>query len=328
KQYPILCRKSAISEERAVSGGSGTGRYSLRSPATAWAEGGQFNGPPSPCADTADRAGPSVAPTAPEHILLDINQLAAGKAFMAVGAGALSENDRFYAFTTDATGFRQYTLQIKDLHTGKLLRVRRQRGTSVACAADNHTAFYPTEDKVTKASNQLWKQARGQRRDTLVYEEKDERFQVHVELPRSRAYLLFSSHSHTASEVRYLPADRPNGRWRLVRQRRANIEYDVDHHGDRFYIRINDTGRNFRLVSAPIAKLRPEYWQEIVPHRTDVMLEGIDLFQDYRLLHERAQGLEQLVITDLNSGDTHHIAFDEPAYSLGGEANPEWETHT
>jgi RimJ/RimL family protein N-acetyltransferase len=99
----------------------------------------------------------------------------------------------------------------------------------------------------------------------------------------------------------------------------------VDHHGDRFYLRINDTGRNFRLVSAPIAHLKPEHWQEIVPHRTDVMLEDIDLFQRYRVLHERDKGLGQLVITALDSGDTHRIAFDEPAYSLSGEANPEWD---
>src|SRR6266568_1331734 len=266
--------------------------------------------------------------TAPEHILLDINKLAEGKPFMAIGAVALSENDRLYAFTTDVTGFRQYTLQIKDLHTGKLRPVRRQRVTSVAWAADNTTLFYTTEDKVTKRSNQLWKHVLGQKRDTLLYEEKDERFSVDVDLTRSRAYLLLSSSSDTASEVRYLPADRPHGRWRLVRRRRANIEYDVDHHGDRFYLRINDTGRNFRLVSAPIAHLKPEHWQEIVPHRPDVMLEDVDLFQHYRVLHERDQGLEQLVITDLDSGDTHRIAFAEPAYSLSGEANPEWDTHT
>jgi oligopeptidase B len=149
-----------------------------------------------------------------------------------------------------------------------------------------------------------------------------------VHRSRSRAYVLLSSSSHTASEVRYLPTSRPNGRWRLVLKRRANIEYDVDHRGERFYLRINDTGRNFRLVSAPIAGLRPESWQEIVPHRTDVMLEGIDLFQHYCVLHERDKGLAQLVITDLDSGATHHIAFDEPAYSLSGEANPEWETRT
>src|SRR5262245_51032339 len=266
--------------------------------------------------------------TVPEHTLLDVNQLAKNKSFMAIGTVALSDNDRFYAFTTDATGFRQYTLQIKDLHTGKLLPMRRQRVTSVAWAADHQTLFYTTEDKRTKRSNQVWKNSLGQRRDMLVYEEKDERFRVHVARTRSRAYLLLSSHSHTASEVRYLPANRPNGRWRLVRKRRANIEYDVDHHGDRFYIRINDTGRNYRLVSAPIAQLKPEHWQEIVPHRPDVMLEDVDLFQHYRVLHERDQGLAQLVITDLDAGDTHRIAFAEPAYSLSGEANPEWETHT
>ena len=266
--------------------------------------------------------------TAPEHILLDVNKLAEGKPFMAIGAVALSEDDRLYAFTTDITGFRQYTLRIKDLHTGKLLQMRRQRVTSVAWAADNKTLFYTTEDKVTKRSNQLWKHVLGQKRDTLIYEEKDERFRVHVHRTRSRAYLLLSSSSHTASEVRYLPANRPNGRWRLVLKRRANIEYDVDHHGDRFYLRINDTGRNFRLVSVPIADLKPENWQEIVPHRTDVMLEDVDLFQHYRVLHERDKGLAQLVITDLESGATHRIAFDEPAYSLSGEANPEWETRT
>ncbi|HSX79228.1 MAG TPA: S9 family peptidase [Candidatus Saccharimonadia bacterium] len=266
--------------------------------------------------------------TAPEHILLDVNKLAKGKSFMAVGDVALSEDDRFYAFTTDATGSCQYTLQIKDLHTDKPLPVRRQRVTSVAWAADNQTLFYTTEDKVAKRSNQLWKHVLGQKRDTLVYEEKDERFSVDVDRTRSRAYLLLSSCSDTASEVRYLPADRPNGRWRLVRKRRANIEYDVDHHGDRFYLRINDTGRNFRLVSVPIAHLTPEHWQEIVPHRTDVMLEDVDLFQHYRVLHERDQGLVQLVITDLHTGDMHRIAFDEPAYSLSGEDNWEWDTHT
>jgi oligopeptidase B len=266
--------------------------------------------------------------TAPEEILLDMNKLAKGKAFMAIGDVALSEDDRFYAFTTDVTGFRQYTLRIKDLHTGKLLPVQRRRVTSVAWAANNKILFYTTEDKVTKRSNQLWKHRLGHKQDTLLYEEKDERFHVHVDLTRSRAYLLFSISSHTASEVRYLPANRPNGRWRLVLKRRANIEYDVDHHGDRLYLRINDTGRNFRLLSAPIADLKPPNWQEIVPHRPDVMLEDVDLFQHYLVLSERDKGLAQLVITDLDTGDTHRITFDEPAYSLSGEANLEWDTRT
>lgn len=264
--------------------------------------------------------------TAPEMLLLDLNVLAEGQEFLALGSVALSEDDRLYAFTTDTTGFRQYTLQIKDLHTDTLLPVQRQRVTSVAWAADNVTLFYTTEDEVTKRSNQLWKHRLGQAQDTLVYEEKNERFRLHVDVTRSRMYLLLDSSSHTTSEVRYLPAHRPDGRWRLVRKRQANIEYDVDHHSDHFYLRINDTGRNFRLVSVPLADLRPENWQEIVPHRAEVMLEGFDLFQEYRVLYERDQGLEQLVITHLASGASHRIAFDEPVYSLGSGANPEWNT--
>lgn len=265
---------------------------------------------------------------AAEHVLLDLNVLAEGQAYMAIGDIALSGDDRLYAFTTDTTGFRQYTLQIKDLATDTLLPFERQRVTSLAWATDNVTLFYTTEDEVSKRSNQLWKHRLGQAQDTLAYEEKDERFRVQVDLTRSRAYLLLDSSSHTTSEVRYLPANRPDSRWRLVLRRQANIEYDVDHRGDQLYLRINDTGRNFRLVAAPLADLSPVNWQELVPHRPDVMLEGFDLFQDYRVLYERDKGLEQLVITDLQSGDSHRVAFDEPVYSLGGEANPEWQTHT
>ncbi|MGE3536483.1 MAG: S9 family peptidase [Candidatus Tectimicrobiota bacterium] len=265
---------------------------------------------------------------APEMILLDLNVLAEGHAFMAIGDVALSEDNRLYAFTTDTTGFRQYTLQIKDLDTETLLPVCRQRVTSLAWAADNLTLFYTTEDEVTKRSNQLWKHRLGQEPDTLLYTEKDERFRLQVERTRSRAYLLLNSSSHTTSEVRYLPASRPDGRWRLLLKRKAHIEYDVDHHGEQWYLRINDTGRNFRLVSAPLADPRPLNWQEVVPHRADVMLEGFDLFQRYRVVYEREQGLEHLVLTDLGSGVSHRMAFDEPVYSLGGGANPEWDTET
>jgi oligopeptidase B len=264
--------------------------------------------------------------SAPEHVLLDINALAEGKSFMAIGTVALSDNDHLYAFSTDDTGFRQFTLHIKDLRTDELLPIQRQRVTSVAWAADNQTLFYTTEDEVTKRSDQVWKHVPGHEPDTLVYEEKDERFDVHISRTRSRQYLLLASDSHTTSEVRYLRADRPHGRWRLVCKRRADIEYDVDHHGEHFYLLINDTGRNFRLVAAPVAHLAPAHWQEIVPHRPDVMLEDFDVFQYYRVLYERERGLEHIVITALDTGDTHRMAFDEPVYSLGGGANPEWDT--
>ncbi len=289
-QYPILCRQRANEEV-------GAGEPAASLPGT-------------------------------EHVLLDVNELARGKSYMSVGDVDLSDDDRFYAYTTDATGFRQYTLQIKSLQSGKLLPMRRARVTSLAWAADNETLFYTTEDKQTKRSNQLWKYRLGERGDELVFEERDERFNLHVSRSRSEAWLFLDSHSHTSSEVRYLPADRPDGRWRLVLARRADIEYDVDHHGERFYLRINDAGRNFRLVSAPIGRFGREHWREEIAHRAEVMLESMDFFRDYRVVQERERGIEHLVVTQLASGDSHRIAFDEPAYTLSSDANPEWESET
>lgn len=265
-------------------------------------------------------------PGAPEQILLDVNALAEGKSFMEVGEFEVSPDGQLLAFTTDSSGFRQYTLQIKDLRSGKLLRLRRQRVTSVAWALDNRTLFYSTEDAQTKRSNQLWRHQLGESRDTLIHEEKDERFGLDVYLTRSNGYLVNQISSHTSSEIRYLAAERPLGRWRVLARRRAGIEYNLDHRGSDFYIRINDTGRNFRLVRAPVAAPARANWREVVPVREAVMLEGMDLFEHFLVRHERENGLNQLVITDLRNGASHAMAFDEPVYSLGIEANAEWHS--
>ncbi|MBV8467950.1 MAG: S9 family peptidase, partial [Burkholderiales bacterium] len=195
----------------------------------------------------------------------------------------------------------------------------------VAWAMDGRTLFYTTEDKTTKRSNQLWRHVLGEKQDTLIHEERDERFAMDVYLTRSRGYLVQQIGSHTSSEIRYLRADKPTGRWKVLARRRADIEYNIDHHGDDFYIRINDTSRNYRLVKAPVAAPARENWKELIPARADVMLESVDLFQRFMVLEERVRGLSQIVITDLAAGGSHAIQFDEPAYSLGGGANAEWD---
>lgn len=263
---------------------------------------------------------------AAEQVLLDVNALARGREFMEVGEFEVSPDGRWLAFSTDGTGFRQYRLQVKDLATGKLLKLRRERVTSVAWALDSATLFFTTEDRRTKRSNQLWRHRLGQDGDTLVHEEKDERFNVDVYLSRSEGYLFHQIGSHTSGEVRYLAADKPDGRWRVVARRRAEVEYTVDHRGDEFWIRINDAGRNFRLVKTPVAATGREHWQEVLPLRPDVALEGIDLFRHFLVRHERVRGLNQLVVTDLRDSASHAIAFDEPAYSLSVEANAEFDS--
>jgi oligopeptidase B len=264
---------------------------------------------------------------APEEVTLDLNELATGHSFLSLGAYAVSDDGSLLAYSVDTTGFRDYTLYIKDLRTGELRPERIEKTGAMAWANDGQRLFYTVENHA-KRPHRVYRHHLGPAvPDVLVYEENDELFRAWVARTRSKGFLLMGSASHTTSEVRYLPADQPEGEWRLIAPRRHEHEYDVDHHGDRFYIRTNDRGRNFRLVSAPIEHPEPEHWQEVVPHRPDVMLEGAEFFHDHYVLLEREQGLQRLQVTDLRNDDSHRIEFPEPAYSAFPSYNPEFDTH-
>lgn len=263
---------------------------------------------------------------APEEILLDLNEMAKGQHFMAVAAYDVSDDGNLLAYTTDNTGFRQYTLAVKDLRTGKVLADRAEKVGSVAWANDNKTLFYTVEDSA-KRQYRLYRHTLGSSGDdVLVYEEKDERFNVHTGKTRSKAYILLLSGSHTTSEVRYLPADRPTAEWKVMEPRKQDVEYYPDHNGDLFYIRVNDAGRNFRLVKAPVSDPRSQNWQEVVPQRANVMLDDVDFFRTYYVLYERENGLPQIRVTNLNSGQTKRIEFPEPAYAAYPYINREYTT--
>jgi oligopeptidase B len=267
-------------------------------------------------------------PDGAEQVLLDLNALAAGKKFMSLGAFRPSDDGSLLAYSTDDTGFRQYTLAVKDLKTGALLPDRMLRVTSVAWAADGKTLFYTVEDETTKRSHRVYRHRVGTpaSADALLYEEKDERFGVFVGRTRSGAWLVMECSSHTTSEARVLRADAPEGAWTLVAAREQDHEYDVDHRGDLFYIRTNSGGRNFRLVTAPVASPGRENWKEIVPHRADVMLSGIDLFRDHLVLDERANGLPRFTVRSFATGESHTIAFPEPVYTVNPETNRVFDT--
>ena len=264
----------------------------------------------------------------PEEVLLDVNQLAQGKAFMAVAAYQVSEDGNLLAYSTDDTGFRQYTLSIKDLRTGKQLVDHAVRVGSVVWSNDNKTIFYTVEDATTKRQYRLFRHPVGTNGpDDLVYEETDERFDVYAFKSRSKAYIFLLSGSHTTSEVRYILADRPLAEWKVIEPRQQDVEYYPDHNGDFFYIRVNDTGRNFRLVKAPVSDPRRQNWQEVVAHRPTVMLEDVDFFKNYYVRYERENGLPQIRVTDLHSGQTRQIEFPETAYDAGNYVNREFDTH-
>src|SRR5206468_6917058 len=194
-------------------------------------------------------------------------------------------------------------------------------------AADGRTLFYTVED-AAKRPYRLYRHPVGGAAgpDQLVHEEGDELFRVFAGRSHSREYLFLVAASHTTTEVRYLPSGQPDGVWKTVTPREHEHEYDVEHHADRFLIRTNDQGRNFRLAWAPVEDPRRENWKEVVPHRRDVMLEGLEVFRDHYVLLERAQGLPRMRVTHLRSGAGHDIEFPEPAYSAFPGANAEFDT--
>lgn len=264
--------------------------------------------------------------TAPEAVTLDLNTLAEGRKFMSLGVYQVSDDARFLAYSTDDTGFRQYTLYVKDLTTGEVKEKVAERVGSAAWAADNKTLFYTVEEESTKRQYRLYRHLLGSAAHELVYEEKDQAFNLGVGRTRSGAYLILGIGSLTTSEARFLSGDQPAGEWKTVAPRLHDQEYEVEHHGDSFYIRTNDTGRNFRLVKAPVASPDRTSWKEVLPHRPQVMLEGIDCFKNHCVLFERENGLPQVRITDLRTGDWHRMAFPEPAYSASPGANLEFDS--
>ena len=264
---------------------------------------------------------------APEEVLLDVNELAKGQKFMSVGAYDVSDDGNLLAYTTDNTGFRQYTLAVKDLRTGKLLADRAERVGSVVWANDNKTIFYTIEDETTKREYRMYRHAAGTSgADKLLYEEKDERFDVFAGKTRSRAFLFMFAASHTTSEARYIPAGEPMAEWKVLEPRKQDVEYYPDHNGDFFYIRTNDAGRNFRLVKAPVTDPGSQNWKEVIPHRSNVMLDDMDFFKNYYVLSERENGLPQLRVAELRSGESRRIEFPEPAYASYSHINREYDT--
>ena len=266
------------------------------------------------------------ADDAPEEITLDLNVLAEGHPYLSLGVFAPSDDGRLLAYSTDVTGFREYTLYVKDLETGALRPDRVDKVSSVAWDADGRTLFYVTEDDA-KRPHRLWRRRLGETTGQLLYEETDELFRLGVWRSRSREYLFVQSRSFTSAEVRYLRADTPDGPWGVVHPREKDHEYDIDHGGGLFYLRTNGGGRrNFRLVTAPVDDPTAARWTELIPHREEVMLDDVDVFADQYVVQEREDGLVKLRIVDLATGAGHHVQFPEPTYDVSPEQNAEFRT--
>jgi len=260
---------------------------------------------------------------APEHVMLDCNELAAGQEYFALAFDRVSPDGDFLAFATNTDGDEVYALRFKDLRTGEILaRVVENVYYSSAWSGDSATFFYTTLDD-TKRPYRLWRHRLGSdAADELVYEEPDGRFNVSIDRSRSNKFLFLAVDSHTTTEVRYSDATGESG-FTLLASRIQDVEYYVEHQGEWLYIRTNEGAKNFRLMRAPAANPVREEWIEVIPNRDDVALEGMAGFRDHLVLVERDRGLKRIRVM---GNDTHFVDFDEPAYTFSIGPNDEYET--
>jgi oligopeptidase B len=277
-----------------------------------------------------ESAATALADAADEQILLDENVLAEGHEYFALGAIQISPDHRLLGYSTDVEGDEVYTLRVRDLATGADLGDEIP-GTyyGVEWSEDSGTLFYTVLD----AAKRPWRVHRHRLGDdpvgdALAYQEDDEAFHVGLGKTRSRQWLLLASQSMVTSEVSVLPAADPATEPRVVAERRQDIEYDIEHHGDRFFIVTNDGAENFKLVEAPVDDPGPDRWQDVVPHRDDVRLLGVDAFAAHLVLHERAEGLTRLRVMRLSDGSVHTVDQPEPVHTVGPGMNPEFDSTT
>ncbi|MCS6874191.1 MAG: S9 family peptidase [Acidobacteriota bacterium] len=261
------------------------------------------------------------------EVLLDQNEMAKNYKYFAIGIFKPSDDGNLLAFSTDTTGYRQYTLQIKDLKTGKLLPNKIERVTSVEWSNDGKFLFYSQEDPVSKRSDKVWRHEIATGKNELLYEEKDVLFVVGVRRSRDRKMLFIGSFAKTMNEFRYLPADNPLGKWKILAPRREGHEYRADFNNGQFFIITNKDAENFKVVRAPLNAPSEENWVDFIPHNPKVKIENIDFFKDYAVVSETENGLEYLRVVDLNNNQSsRRIPTPEEVYTINLDFNPEHDT--
>ncbi|HEU4497410.1 MAG TPA: S9 family peptidase [Flavobacterium sp.] len=267
---------------------------------------------------------------AEEEILFDCNELAKGHSYFQLGGMSISPDNKYASFGVDVVGRRIYTIQIKNLETGKVFEDKIENTTgSSTWANDNKTLFYTKQDKQTLRSDKVYKHklGMGDKDDVLVYDEKDDTFNVSVSKEKSRKYIVISSSSTLTTEFRTLPADRPDSEFKVFQPRVRGMEYSIAHYGDSFYILTNkDNATNFKLMKTPENATSQENWKDLVPHRDDVLLEDIEIFKDYLVLGERSNGLNKIRIMPWSGKGEYYLPFESETYTASISTNPDFDT--
>lgn len=268
--------------------------------------------------------------SAAEEILFNCNELAKGHAYFKLGGLSISPDNKFASFGVDIVGRRIYTIQIKNLETGKILEDKIENATGGSVwANDNHTIFYTKQDEVTLRADKVFRHKLNtdSKEDVLVYNETDDTFNVSVSKEKSRKYIVIGSGSTLTTEYRILNSDNPDGEFEVFQSRVRGLEYSISHYEDSFYILTNkDKATNFKLMKTPENKTAKKHWVDLIPHREDVLLEDIEIFRNYLVVEERSNGLNHIRIMPWNGESDYYLPFGSETYNAYTTTNIDFDT--
>ncbi len=269
--------------------------------------------------------------TAPEEVLVDVNQMAEGHNYFSVTGYNVSPDNKLLAFGVDSVSRRQYTIHIKNLETGEIYKDQLFPTTGESVwANDNKTLFYTQTNFVTLLSERIKKHRLGTPNsdDPIIYWEKDRTNYIGVGKTKSGKYLMIYTGGTLSSEMQLLDADKPDESFVVFQPRMKDVLYQVDHWGDKFLIVTNKDAKNFKVMETPVGKTGVENWKDYIPHRPDVLVEGVEVFKDYLVVSERKAGLLQLQVRTPDGSSSYYLDFGEPAYTASVGANAEYNSGT
>ncbi|RZJ72838.1 S9 family peptidase [Flavobacterium sp.] len=267
---------------------------------------------------------------APEEILFDCNEMAKGHSFFQLGAVSISPDNKYATFGVDLKGRRIYTIRIKNLETGEIFADTIQNAApNCVWANDNKTLFFTRQDKKTLRSDKIFRHKLGthEDEDVVVFNETDDTFHVSVSKEKSKKFLVIHSSSTLTTESRILLAENPDGEFVPFQKRVRGLEYTISHYGDSFYVMTNKDGAtNFKLMKTPDTATSKENWVDLIAHREDTLLEGIDIFKDYLVIEERSNGLNKIQIRPWNGQQAYYLPFDIETYTAYTTTNVDFDT--
>lgn len=267
---------------------------------------------------------------APEEVLLNVNEMAKGHAYFQVNGLNVSEDNKLISYGVDTLSRRKYDIFIKNLETGEIYPEKIPVTTgSATWGNDNKTLFYTRKDEKTLRADRIYRHTLGTdpSKDELIFTENDDTFGTYVYKTKSRKYIVIGSYSTLTTEFRTLDANNPMGKFHVFQPRVRGLEYNISHYGENWYVLTNkDNAYNFKLMQTSLDKTTKENWKDMIPHRTEVLLEDMDIFKEYLVISERNNGLTQIRIKGWENKVDYYLPFDNETYTAFTSQNPEFDT--